>query len=691
MDVVGSNTFVENVTVEVTAALAAAAILGIVGFLASRRLWRTLRDRARAALIRKATDAAFTIIRCPIANDDAGTIGSEIGIRLETAFRAFAGWDGDKTRPFQVVQFPLKLPSDQSTRDYDRAVETAKRWLSKTNGDILIWGKRVKGESTGFIRLVGKNRANGIIEARRVDFDKQASNFDDALATAIAYEAAELTQATLSEPTLSDLNSLRSVSVKLQNLAEATAPALSDEWRARMATEHRRLVDEIARRTPDPEGLMRFEQEARTELSNINRLEQPLHFAEIALRVAILVRKRNWPDPNRAELNEATNLLKLAAPILESSGLTDRAVDCALERLLVRRQELVFLSREEAETDSVYRELFREANRLISADRLDAQRSRLTSLSYCYPPIKELTEIDGFEADNATAIFRLIDHVETYLDNEELLDLANSITSAAGREGDRLQSATLWRAEVQLLDTVVGLRTSWTKDEQRYLKAMIASNCSQCAQRVRRLFGNDLARPYYDRVDRLAKELSNSFDWHNPGELRLIDFRTLTHFQFDLPSENRTYLHEREIVALRICAGPSTRRFPRLHRDARKALAASLNNLAVERRSLEAAQEAFDCLSQLDTKGQWDDAYIAYVAAFSAWQIALLTSGRIADKREEQALRAHIMAHEASNKAMQRNDQLLISLSHEVLQEIEGNFPELALDLDRAALATDHI
>src|SRR5207248_98180 len=83
-----------------------------------------------------------------------------------------------------------------------------KRWLERVDADIIIWGKRTKGHSIGMIRLIGKDRAKGVIEVLRVDFDKTARDFDDALSTAVAYEAARLTQVTLSEPRLASLNVL---------------------------------------------------------------------------------------------------------------------------------------------------------------------------------------------------------------------------------------------------------------------------------------------------------------------------------------------------------------------------------------------------------------------------------------------------------------------------------------------------
>lgn len=354
--------FVEHVAIFTIAEVITAGIIGLLGFLASRRIWRSLRCQWRAATICKAASDAFTIIRCPIAHDPSGSIGNEISIRLETAFRAFAGWDATGERPFQVMEFPLELPSDESTKSYDQAVETAKRWLERTNGDILIWGKHVKGGSVGFIRLIGKDRKNGTIEARRIDFDKQAEHFDEALSIAIAYEVAKLTQATLSEPEIAALDLLRTVSVKMRKLARADAPAPSGDWRARIAAEYRRLLQEIARRTPDVEDQLKLEEVARAELAKLEKMHDPCRYAETALRIATLVRKRNWFDPNAAELADASSLVEEAIPLLESVGEVEHAAESALESVLTRRLELVFFG-EEAESDALYKRLFGQATR----------------------------------------------------------------------------------------------------------------------------------------------------------------------------------------------------------------------------------------------------------------------------------------------------------------------------------------
>ena len=103
------------------------------------------------------------------------------------------------------------------------------------------------------IRLIGKDRRTGVIDVRRVDFDKRATDFDQALANAIAYEAAQLTQVTLTEPEQVHLDLLREVLDKLKRLAASDAPALSNKWRERMAAEHWRLTEEIVRRTSDVE------------------------------------------------------------------------------------------------------------------------------------------------------------------------------------------------------------------------------------------------------------------------------------------------------------------------------------------------------------------------------------------------------------------------------------------------------
>src|SRR6266849_3187101 len=124
-----SGGFVEHTASYAVALLIVAAIVGVVGFLARHRIWGVIRRRWRAATIRRAAGTAFVIVRCPIANDNADSIGNEIAARLETAFRSVAGWDDAAGRPFEIMEFPLALPTDEGTKAYDKGIETAKRWL----------------------------------------------------------------------------------------------------------------------------------------------------------------------------------------------------------------------------------------------------------------------------------------------------------------------------------------------------------------------------------------------------------------------------------------------------------------------------------------------------------------------------------------------------------------------------------
>lgn len=677
--------FAGHVATEVVAALIAAAILAICGFIASRHIWRTIKCHWRAASIRKMADSAFTIVRCPITNDTSGAIGNEITFRLETAFRVFAGWEAEEARPFQVIQFPLELPSDEGTKEHDRAVETAKVWLERTNGDILIWGKRLKGESIGFIRLIGKDREKGVIEARRIDFDKQADRFDEALSIAIAHEAAALTQTTLAEPERADLDALRNAAVKLRKITRTDAPALSGIWREQVNVDYRRILGEIARRTPETEDLRKMEEEARREIVGFDRTTQPRQFADTALRIATLVRKRNWLDPNLAELRESREFLEEAKTIFEEARVAERAAEAALELLLIRRQELVFVGEEEAKSDVFYDRLFSDAERLVNLSNLEGQRARLAAASSSYPPKKLLLKVFNFDLENIAETLRTVDRVAGHLDNEELLDIATQLSSAIGAEGDRLQSVALWRARVEALELIRDCRESWAADEFHYLKAIVAEGCSHTAQRIEKFSGPAEARVYNDVVERITKEIDEALDWRHLSNFRYIDLRTVVNFGYNMAAGQwGWHRYDRAITALRICAGPKANKFPRVQINAKKGLTVALNNYAMLLDSLEAAEEAFKCTDSLPISAR--NMHVDYVQAYSAWQIARLTSKSDRMQRDANSRRAHEMAKDALDKAIKQNDQTFIALTHEILRKIEEEFPELAVDLTSAAL-----
>jgi hypothetical protein len=606
-------------------------------------------------------------------------LGNEISIRLETAFRAFAGSNAVGERPFQVIEFPLQLPNDEGTESYDHAMETAKRWLEATNGDILIWGKYLKGGSVGFIRLIGKNRKKGIVEARRIDFDKNAERFDEALALAIADEAAELTHSTLSDPEGATLDTLRTAAVKIRRLAQTDAPALSNRWRCRIAENYRRLLQEITRRTPDTETLLKLEEETRAELTATDKTQEPRRYATTALRMATLIRKRNWFDPNATELDEANNFLSQTIPLLESAGEIKHAADAALERVLIRKLEFYFVPEEVAKSDALYKHVFGEATRLANGSGIEDCRARLVAASLSYPSMRKLSEFSDLERCGISSLFEFIDQIVCHLDNGEVLSVASHLSYAIGAEGDRLENVNLWRAKVEVLEAIAASRSSWTTDERRYLMALIGDCCARSAERIRRISSEADARPYYDRAKSIYRQIHESYDWQHLSEYRFVDLATLLEMA-DTPNESDPQLYMRSAGALRICAGLAASRFPRFQAEARKRLAAHLNNCAVLFNSLEAAQEALELLPEDSS-----DSYARYVAAFSSWQIARLTENADAVEWVDRGKRAHSMAERALATAVQRGDKTLVSLNHEVLRGIEATFPDLGVDLEAAS------
>jgi len=666
--------FVEHVAGHTIADIFGAGILASLGLLASWQLRRVVRCHWRAAQLRRASTDAFTIIRCSIANDHSGSLGNEISIRLETAFRAFA----DSNRPFQVIEFPLQLPNDEGTESYDHAMKTAKRWLDATNGDILIWGKYLKGGSVGLIRLIGKNRKKGIVEARRIDFDKNAERFDDALALAIAHEAAELTHSTLSDPEGATLDSLRTAAVKIRRLAQTDAPALSDKWRYRIAEDYRRLLQEITRRTPDTGTLLKLEEETRAELTATDKRQEPRRYATTALRMATLIRKRNWFGRNATELDEASNLLSQTIPLLESRGEIEHAAASALERMLIRQQELIFVDDEEANSEALYKHIFSEASRLVNMAASENLRCRLVAASLAYPRMKELSEFSNLEHGEFSRLFEFVDQIISHLDNGEVLSMARELSRAIGADGDRLKNVNLWRVNVEIIEAIAASRASWTADERCHLTSMIGESSARNSQRLRRISGEVGARPYYDRAKRTFHEIDQSYDWEHLSNYRYVDLRTLLNYATDTWEPDRQLY--RSVAALRICAGSAANRFPRLQASARKRLAVALNNCSVVFNSLEAAQEALELLPEDSA-----DAYVQYIATFSAWQVARLTENADPAEWADRAKRAHSMGERALAAAIRDDDMFLASLNHEILRMIEAAFPDLAVDLEAAS------
>lgn len=284
----GNQSFAESVT----ASLAATVLVSVASLVVGPRVWRALQLRLRTARIRKAAGNGFVLVRCPIENDTDDAIGGEIAARIEEAFQSFAGPD-EHRRPFEVISLPITIGGDEGSAGYEAALSKARKWLTKTNGDVLIWGRHIRNGSVGVIRIIGRNRQSKSIETRRIDFDVDASRFDDALASAIAVEMASLKSVVMQEPDHVRLDHLRHLIDKFDRLAESRAPALNESWRTRMIVERDRLKAVLIRRAIEPSEIEHLERETRGRLSVLSSGSSDLghEWAEVALQIAILVRK----------------------------------------------------------------------------------------------------------------------------------------------------------------------------------------------------------------------------------------------------------------------------------------------------------------------------------------------------------------------------------------------------------------
>ena len=505
--------FAEHVAVEVIAALVVLTVIGLASFSPVVACYTQIRRKFRAATIRKTASTSLRESFRPIANDDSvepSATRFRAVLNDNSRFRRMGR--GESGRPFHVMEFPLPLSGDEGTKAYDKAIETAKRWLERTNGDILIWGKRVKGKSVGMVRLIGQDRKKGVIEVRQLDFDKRASDFDQALANAIAYECARLTQVTLSEPELVNLETLREISDKLKRLASSDAPALSNKWRDRMAAEYCRLTEEIIRRTPSATERGELETEVRREIASLDPLKHPDRFAEAALRLIILVRKRSWADPNENELDEIQTLAGRIIPTFENTGDVLRAAETALEQFRIQLRQDVFQLRRDPAREAYLSEA-RRLVELISDERLHA---RLVTAMCIQSPSSAAPDICSFEASDPKGAFDFINRIGRHLDNGELIDLVDDLETTFSDFGDRTQSVKFWRALPQLAQAVLDSRSHWTADERTYLHSLTAGAASVAALRLLRVLGGEAAASFYELSDRLTAKIVNSFDMEHP-------------------------------------------------------------------------------------------------------------------------------------------------------------------------------
>jgi len=85
--------------------------------------------------------------------------------------------------------------------------------------------------------------------------------------------------------------------------------------------------------------------------------------------------------------------------------------------------------------------------------------------------------------------------------------------------GDELQDHNFSSAKLTVLNAILESRASWTKNEERYLRALISNSAAVGFQRVGGSSNRNAAKPFADVFKRVTAEIDESLQWNN-GEPR---------------------------------------------------------------------------------------------------------------------------------------------------------------------------
>lgn len=232
----------------------AAIIMAAVAVL--YRQWKSIYRCLKARRIKKYKGLSFGVLVCDFQGDKSGNISRLVRNDLTSLnFESQQNW-----KPFKVEHFPLSLSSlnDGAERV---SLEKAKRWLRKTEYDVIIWGEYIEETKQTVVKVMGAHSgATHPVEVRALVNPKQ---FSEIMAEAVGRDVVELAWRAYSEPSKVPVTVLREISKKIERLLASDMSWFSIEEAKRVRFAINNLETQICSQSASFEDWRRAEMNAR--------------------------------------------------------------------------------------------------------------------------------------------------------------------------------------------------------------------------------------------------------------------------------------------------------------------------------------------------------------------------------------------------------------------------------------------
>lgn len=324
----------------VSVGLAALVISGFWILRGAGKATTATRQALRAQALKRQKDHRAMIL---VANVDGGgtRLREQLMAAIETYFGAFAF-----SAPLQVEPFPIKLkivPAKAHSERIRRTAAQAADVLEKTDGDVIIWGRRIVGDKVE-LRLVSSPGFGKAPELAVIEFKLKGGAIPAGVEEAIAYACARRARPILNRPQDYKPEKLQPIVEALDDLVQEPPLSLSDQSFLEVLGDFASGALSLGERGGGSHWLEKALSARRTYLDRVERSEDPAAWGMAHQEIGRALAALGEREGARDKLEEAVSVLKVsldalrATESLQSAEVAMRALQRAEQTLAQRRR-----------------------------------------------------------------------------------------------------------------------------------------------------------------------------------------------------------------------------------------------------------------------------------------------------------------------------------------------------------------
>ncbi|NVK36137.1 MAG: hypothetical protein HWE23_16755 [Rhodobacteraceae bacterium] len=682
--------------------------IGLVAALYALIQW--ILERIHLARIRKAAGNKIVVLVARFHNDKRDRLQKHLNLAL---CQNLIQHDSVAVESFLL---PKRFATDLSGPKLEDAQNKAKQWLKRVNGDILVWGDNLGGNTTNSANLffVGRNRTRKTFKVAALDVSGGNEDLSKAFLALIDHELTAVRDIVYQTPERARTDLVERLLAKYEALAAHTSAALPEDWRKARAEDARRMRHEVMRRRPvvveetsAPEPLFT---EADLAALDPTHPDEALLWAQTALALVKIDRRKAFYEVDEAALENALGRLETARRIFSDHAAREDEAECLFEKamcLTALRDKLAYPPEKfdaavnQAQTAvedfnghavTLTKQLMGEQSsgdgNALALKRGLAAKALLLHVSNHNGKAGwlDLFSSLGSPIETPDSVLDRLPDLQATLDLEAQALLVLRVCTVIFSEADLKGDLTMKRKSLASVD-----RAS-RADRPSPLKLVLDTNNFRFANQLATAAGN-LEDPdatlYFDRawalVEKLLPALERTYGRHGLRfDLRLAEnFSDLVSIAARKAPDQQ--LADTYIAKLISAIDRAEEVYPFNASYLLSSTIVALNNLATHTDRLDYAEQAYN-LARYHREAWPDDLHALYILAYAADQRARLIDPTDSSLKDQAAMEAGELWQDVHRSAVEQDHTYYAHVSVRSKHYLKDRFPSLFSQEDPDAL-----